>query len=505
MKKRLIAFILLVTMLLTLALTGCDNGGGNDVVGGDNSGGDGGNTKPSTEQGGNTLTEKSYGKSLEELGAMQGYFDGAANDIKVSCVYGTPGCYKLEGNVLTFTPVSAESVYSISGRFSGSIVIDIGDSYKFDLELSDFSIVSDKANPITVISGDEVSIKAKSNTTNYIYDTRDAISDTDTVSLSGAIHSDVDLEIGGKGKLFVVSTNNNGIHSKNDLQVKNLGIVVGCKDNALKGNDSVELENATATLIASAGDAIKTSRSDISSKGNQRGTVSFIGGSYSLYAAGDGIDASYNVTIRSGTKVSIFTGIYSSHTEQGTNADVSAKGIKAGNEIIIAGNLDIKSFDNAIHANNDTILENGNAPLGNLTVNGGNISVYTHKEGLHADGSLAINGGKTLIISLDNGVSAINSKGGYTYTAGTLFAMMHQGKAADSATNCNVFANVGKRLSLSATKGSYLTAIIGSDKLTLNLPVTMPCDVIMLGSNSASASTPVNSLVKLAEGEFIWE
>ena len=110
-----------------------------------------------------------------------------------------------------------------------------------------------------------------------------------------------------------------------------------------------------------------------------------------------------------------------------------------------------------------------------------------------------------MIISIDNGISAINSKGGYTYTAGVLFAMMHQGKAADNATNCNVFANVGKRVSLSATKGSYLTAIIGSDKLTINLPVTMPCDVVMLGSNTATASTPVNSFVKLSEGGFIWE
>ena len=81
---------------------------------------------------------------------------------------------------------------------------------------------------------------------------------------SGAIHSLVDLEIGGKGQLNIVSKNNNGIHSKDDLQVKNLNLFVSCVDNALKGNDSVTLENATTTLIATAGDGIKTSNSDVS-------------------------------------------------------------------------------------------------------------------------------------------------------------------------------------------------------------------------------------------------
>lgn len=503
MEKRIIALILLVALLLT----GCNNNGnnGDNVGNGGNADNNGNNTPGENEQGNNTTdNEASYGNSLDSLGAMDGYFDGKTNSVKVNCVSGTPGCYKIEGNVITFTSVKAESVYTISGEFSGSIVIDVGDAYKFNLELAGFSIVSDSESPITVLSGDEVSIKAKNNTKNYIYDTRSAIPENDTDSPSGAIHSDVDLEIGGKGNLYVVSNNNNGIHSKNDLQVKNLKLVVGCKDNALKGNDSVEFENVTATLIASAGDAIKTTRSDISSKGNQRGTVSFIGGKYQLYSACDGIDAAYNVIVRSGVSLDIFTGKYSAHTES-VVADVSAKGIKAANEIVIAGNLNIKSFDNAIHANNDSVLENGNSPLGNVTINGGSISLYAHKEGLHADGSLAINGGKTVIISLDNGVSAINAKQGYTYTAGTLFAIMQDSKVADSATNCGNFATVGKRTSLSLEKGKYLVAVIGGDRLTVNLPVTITACIVMLGSNGATASSPVNSSIKLAEGDFIWE
>ena len=303
MKIRIIA----VLLLLALLLTSCNRNKGND----DSHGGN---------QGGNvTNDDTSYGESIENLGAMDGYFEEELCDVDVECISGTPGCYTVEGNVLTFTAVSTESVYSISGKLYGSIVINTGDSYKFDLELQGFSLVSDSTNPITVLSGDEVSIQAKKDTENFIYDTRAAITVEDTVSKSGAIHSEVDLEIAGKGKLSVVSTNNNGIHSKKDLQVKNLNLTVSCKDNSLKGNDSVELENANATLIATVGDCIKTTRSDISQKGNQRGTVSFLGGSYALYAACDGIDAAYNVVVEdSSTVINVYTDKYSNYSEQVT-------------------------------------------------------------------------------------------------------------------------------------------------------------------------------------------
>ena len=77
-----------------------------------------------------------------------------------------------------------------------------------------FSLVSDSTNPIMCLSGDEISIK-----------------------------------------------------------VKNLTLLVACIDNSLKGNDGVEIEGGNTTLIASGGDCIKTSNSDISEKGNQRGSV----------------------------------------------------------------------------------------------------------------------------------------------------------------------------------------------------------------------------------------
>ena len=263
--------------------------------------------------------DTSFGDDIHNSGIYDGFFEEETLDFTVTCVSGTPDAWKLEGTTLTFTAVQTSSVYAISGTLKGNIIIDIGDANNFELELSDFSLVSQEANPITVLSGDEVSIQAKKDTKNYIYDMRPTIDSTVEGQYSGAIHSLVDLEISGKGELSIVSENNNGIHSKKDLQVKNLTLSVACLDNALKGNDSVQITGGTTSLIASMGDCIKTTNSDISDKGNQRGTITIAGGTHTLYAACDGMDAAYNAIIEDDTTLlHIYTDKYSNYSKEVT-------------------------------------------------------------------------------------------------------------------------------------------------------------------------------------------
>jgi hypothetical protein len=315
--------------------------------------------------------------------------------LTILCIAGTPNCYKIEGTTITFTPVQAETVYAISGTFEGNIVIDTGDNYKFDLEMHGFTLLCDYTSPITVLSGDEVIIKAKKDYTNYIYDGRETIDVNDATQNDAAIYSEVDLEIAGKGNLAVVSKNNNGIHTKDDLQIKNLTLNVNCKDNALKGNDGVEITDAVTKLIASEGDCIKTTNSHINANtGNQKGTVYISGGNHTFYAAGDGIDSSYDVIIENSlqynTKISIFTGKYSSYTKESSSS--SSNGIKATNEIVIkSGSVDIQSYNEGIYTKTDGgMLENGNAPKGNVTILGSSVSIKSSNKGIKADGNLSV-------------------------------------------------------------------------------------------------------------------
>ena len=114
---------------------------------------------------------------------------------------------------------------------------------------------------------------------------------------------------------------------------------------------------------------------------------------------------------------------WSNYASGNTNsADVSAKGIKAENEIYIKkGTIDIKAYDDAIHANNDGIIENGSSPLGNIIISGGNTTVEASDDGIHADGSLTISDGEINVKSAYEGLEAnvINISGGNSYVYAT--------------------------------------------------------------------------------------
>ncbi len=488
----------------------------------------GGNTTPVTTTTANTGTQTPSGGETDSI-------DG----LTITWVSGTKDAYTISGNTVTFNAVSQKTVYAISGMLNGNLVIDVGDDYKFDLELTGVTITSDQTSPITVLSGDEVSITAKNGTKNYIYDNRATVAEDDTTQYAAAIWSQVDLEICGKGALTVVSENNKGIHTKDDLTVKNLTLSVTCTDNALKGNDSVTIESGITTLIATMGDGIKTDNTDVSDKGNQRGTVEILGGTHNVYAACDGIDAAYNVVIGGdSTVVNIYTDKYSPYSEEVTavsgntyyvryskqtykysvkytnsdgtyewvnavyytsvrggqstyyyysfpkksgyekmtlymysssqtqgqdtsyyaassemalhdsydtiaisnrngsmtlswtnfttssqgggmgggmndgntdKGDYSTKGIKAGNEIVISGGtVNIEAYDDAIHANGGTALENGSTSTGHVTISGGTLTLSSNDDGVHADGTLTVSGGTVKVTGSYEGLEGNN-------------------------------------------------------------------------------------------------
>ena len=277
-------------------------------------------TRPTVEEKTPTVPEQdlgddsnSFGDSLDDSGIYDGVFDGESS-INVKYVSGTNNAYDIENNTLKFTNITKDSVYSISGNFNGDIIIDVSDKYNFDLELDNVSIISTKNNPIIIKNGNKVTIKANKNTKNYIYDERSTIDENDSTLYSGSIVSFCDLEFSGKGELNIVSKSNNGIHSKNDLVINNLTLSIACIDNAIKGNDSIIIDAANITAIASKGDTIKTTNSDISDKGNQRGNVVINSGNIDLYAASDGIDAAHSVIINGGN-LNVYTDKYSNYSD----------------------------------------------------------------------------------------------------------------------------------------------------------------------------------------------
>ncbi|MBP3732647.1 MAG: carbohydrate-binding domain-containing protein [Bacilli bacterium] len=144
---------------------------------------------------------------------------------------------------------------------------------------------------------------------------------------------------------------------------------------------------------------------------------------YNAKSDAKAFNSAYDMVQISVNNTTISFSSWSNYASGNTNsADVSAKGIKAENEIYIKkGTIDIKAYDDAIHANNDGIIENGSSPLGNIIISGGNTTVEASDDAIHADGSLTISDGEINVKSAYEGLEAnvINISGGSSYVYAT--------------------------------------------------------------------------------------
>ncbi|MBQ1821404.1 MAG: carbohydrate-binding domain-containing protein [Clostridia bacterium] len=228
-----------------------------------------------------------------------------------------------DGSVYTIT---AAGDYTVTGALSdGQIVVNAGGEDEVKLILDNASISCSTGAPILVLNAGKATVKAEKDSYNTVADLRAGSAD----SLSGseenydaAIWAACDLNLSGSGTLIVTTGFDNGVKSKDDLKIKNLTLKVTACGNALKGNDSVEIQSGELILISTASDGVKTENSDVSSKGNHRGTVTISGGQVDVYAACDAISAAYNVEISEEETcvVNLYTASYASEAAEAASS-----------------------------------------------------------------------------------------------------------------------------------------------------------------------------------------
>lgn len=334
------------------------------------------------------------------------------------------GEYSSSGSVYTITK---GGTYTLTGKLSGQILVEAPDDDVVELELNGVSIAYDGDSPIKAVSGSKLEISAKKGTDNIVTDNRSAKTTDIESQGEGAISADIDLKLKGTGTLVVTGNYNNGVHTTKDLTIQKLTLKSTGYNNAIKGKDSVTIASGTIQAYAKTGDGIKTEDSDISSKGNQRGTVVISGGTVYIDALCDGIDAAYNVEIDEAdsefpTKITVKTGTKSSNYSKSTFKADSEKGLKAENQITVnKGTIVVESSDDAFHVDYGTTLGNNSKGLGHIVINDGLIQVASGDDGLHADNTLTINGGKIVVTGATEGFEAnyIKINGGYSYIYGT--------------------------------------------------------------------------------------
>lgn len=278
------------------------------------------------------------------------------------------------------------------------------------LDFMGADISNSKTAPIFVNSiGDEVQIVAKAGTENIISDGTAHTesytnSDGETVTVEGAIFSKDDLKIKGSGTLTVNGNVSDAIVCKNDLKIYNGTITVNAVDDGIRSKDSVTVGNAAdtdfsalkLTVNTTQGDGIKSTGTDASTADKAYGNVTINGGTLDINSYADGIQGEQSVVINGGT-IDIYTyeGAGFSGTVSGntggwggststSSPDVSAKGIKAVGLYDAAG----------------TTWQS----VGDITINGGTITVDSSDDAIHCGGAMNLLGGVMKLATADDGV-----------------------------------------------------------------------------------------------------
>lgn len=349
---------------------------------------------------------------------------------------------------------------TLKGKLSEGQIQVNAPEIEVEFTLNEVSISNSTVSPIDVISCDKIEISAKKNKANYIYDNRStSVVDEENDQYGGAIYvEDGDLKLKGKGQLYLKSLSNNGVHAKDDVTVKNLGLVVNAVNNGIKGNDSITFEEAPKVLIECGNDGLKTSSTDISSKSNQRGSISILGGELEIQSYGDAIDAAYDLVIDNSVDesdptvtyspiVEVYTGSLSSFkpSNYGVTASFysgnSQKGLKSTHDLNINnGEVYIEAYDDAVHGNkysDNTLItyETGESAIGNVTISGGKLEVSSGDDGVHADGLTKISGGYVNVKKSTEGVEGfdIEISGGETFVFATNDGLNASGTSSNSS------------------------------------------------------------------------
>ena len=322
-------------------------------------------------------------------------------------------CVTITGGTVT---IKCGGEYDFSGSYSGSDAQILVNTAKTDssvyLNMKGLTLTNTADAPIYIQKASKAFVVAKNGTTNtftdgssrtknYTYTNDSGEAKTDTTG--ACIYAKDDLTIKGEGTLIVKANYNNGIHTSNDLKVKNGLITVNAKNNGLKGKGSVEISGGTINITTTEGDGIKSDTEDATDLANGKGSIEITGGTITVTSAFDGITAANAVVVANGEStapsikvtagggqncLSLNTSTTGGRGGMGgfggmggssCSTTESMKGIKGDSSITISGGvIDINSRDDGLHSG------------GTITLSGGTMTIATDDDGVHAEKALYV-------------------------------------------------------------------------------------------------------------------
>ncbi len=185
--------------------------------------------------------------------------------------------------------------YELRGDLSnGQIKVAVGKTAEVELIFNNFTASCNTSAPIYIESTNEVTILLAAGSVNTLTDaTLYQYANPADDKPNACLYSSDDMKIEGTGTLNVIANYNNGIGCKNDLRIKDCTLNVTAVNNILKGNDSVEIENANIKLSGGE-DAIKSDTADRTDKGYILITA---GSKVEINCIDDAIQATMSITV----------------------------------------------------------------------------------------------------------------------------------------------------------------------------------------------------------------
>ncbi len=286
----------------------------------------------------------------------------------------------VSGSVITIT---SAGTYHISGTLDdGQLIVETEDEDAVELILNGTNITNSTSAPIFISSAAQTVITLTTGTENTLTDGEDYVFADGEDEPDAALFSKDDLVIQGDGSLTVNANYKNGIVSKDNLEITGGNITVTAAKHAIKGKDSITILDGTFTINAGS-DGMQSDNDEDTSLGY----ITISGGTFNITSANDGIQAETTLTISDGDFTIVAGG------GSGIVTDDSAKGLKAGVEIVVTGGtFNINSADDAVHSNDS------------ITIDSGVFTLATADDGIHSDATVTINGGDITVTECYEGI-----------------------------------------------------------------------------------------------------
>lgn len=300
----------------------------------------------------------------------------------------------INGSIVT---IKSAGYYSVSGSLAnGQLIVD-ADSGIVRIKLNGVVLTNSSTSPFYVKNSTKTIVFLNEGTTNSI---TDASSYSNTDEPNAAIFSNGYMAFAGSGSLTVKGNYNDGISCDDELIINGGIINVSAKDDAIRGKNFLKITDGTITATGSGGHALKSDNEDkagygyvkvdggilnltSSSADGIHGVKRVIinGGTISISASGSqGLHADSLVLINGGS----------------TTIKVSKEGVESPLISMKGGSLSITASDDGLNATYGNGGESSDNSL--LTISGGSVYINASGgDGLDSNGNITMSGGTVVV------------------------------------------------------------------------------------------------------------